>query len=121
MDGDCPTCQHNRQLAARLQQIADMLLIAPSRVTGIPAPAVRAFVEGMTTGAVELGKAHGPHHRARAGQVKKRAVSAYNRKYKAAFKKVAPKYKLKSGKWRNGGFKKAVKEAHRVARGGMRR
>jgi len=45
----------------------------------------------------------------------KRKVSAYNRKYKAAFKKVAPRYKLKSGKWKAGGFKGAVKEAHKIA------
>ena len=47
----------------------------------------------------------------------KRKVSAYNRKYKAAFKKVAPRYKLKSGKWKAGGFKRAVREAHRIAGG----
>ena len=46
----------------------------------------------------------------------KRAGSAYNRKYKAAFKKIASKYKTKSGKWRNGGFRRAVKEAHRMVK-----
>ena len=50
----------------------------------------------------------------------KRKVSAYNRKYKAAFKKVAPRYKLKSGKWKAGGFKRAVREAHKLA-GGKKR
>ena len=50
----------------------------------------------------------------------KRKVSSYNRKYKAAFKKVAPRYKLKSGKWKAGGFKRAVKEAHKMA-GGKRK
>lgn len=50
----------------------------------------------------------------------KKKVSAYNRKYKAAFKKVAPRYKLKSGKWKGGGFKRAVKEAHKIA-GGKRK
>ena len=52
-------------------------------------------------------------------KVKKKA-SAYNRKYKAAFKKVSSRYKLKSGKWKAGGFKRAVKEAHRIA-GGKKR
>jgi len=47
----------------------------------------------------------------------KRKVSAYNRKYKAAFKKVSPRYKLKSGKWKAGGFKRAVREAHKIAGG----
>jgi hypothetical protein len=50
----------------------------------------------------------------------RKKVSAYNRKYKAAFKKVAPRYKLKSGKWKAGGFKRAVKEAHKMA-GGKKR
>lgn len=45
----------------------------------------------------------------------KRRVSAYNRRYKAAFKKIAPRYKLKSGKWKAGGFRRAVKEAHKLA------
>jgi hypothetical protein len=47
-------------------------------------------------------------------------VSAYNRRYKKAFKKVAPRYKLKSGKWKAGGFRRAVKEAHKIA-GGKKR
>jgi hypothetical protein len=51
---------------------------------------------------------------------KKKRVSAYNRKYKAAFKKVAPRYKLKNGKWKAGGFKRAVREAHKLA-GGKKR
>jgi hypothetical protein len=50
----------------------------------------------------------------------KKKVSAYNRRYKSAFKKIAPRYKLKSGKWKSGGFKRAVKEAHRIA-GGKKR
>jgi hypothetical protein len=50
----------------------------------------------------------------------RKKVSAYNRRYKAAFKKVAPGYKLKSGKWKAGGFRRAVKEAHKMA-GGKRK
>jgi len=51
---------------------------------------------------------------------KKRRASAYNRRYKAAFKKIAPRYKLKNGKWKANGFKRAVKEAHKIA-GGKKR
>jgi hypothetical protein len=47
----------------------------------------------------------------------RRKVSAYNRKYRAAFKKVAPRFKLKSGKWKKTGFKMAVKAAHKMAGG----
>ena len=46
----------------------------------------------------------------------KRKVSAYNRRYKAAFKKIAPKHKTKNGKWKTGGFKRAVKAAHKEAK-----
>ena len=46
----------------------------------------------------------------------KRARSAYSRKYKTAFKKIAPRYKLKSGKWKKGGFKAAVKAAHKAVK-----
>ena len=46
----------------------------------------------------------------------KRKASAYSRRYKAQFRKIAYKYKLKSGKWKAGGFKRAVKEAHRRAK-----
>jgi len=48
---------------------------------------------------------------------KRRRSSAYSRKYRAAFKKVAPKYKLKSGKWKVNGFKAAVRAAHKMAGG----
>ena len=46
----------------------------------------------------------------------KRKVSAYSKKYKAEFKKIASKYKLKSGKWKKGGFKAAVKAAHKAVK-----
>ena len=47
----------------------------------------------------------------------KRKASAYSIKYGKAFKRVANKYKLKSGAWAKNGFKRAQKEAHRVAKG----
>ena len=96
-------------LAARLRAMADSLLVPVATATGLPPAAVQGFVEGTTTGAVAAAKAP-----------KKRKASAYSRKYKAAFKRVAPKYKLKNGKWKANGFKRAVKEAHRIA-GGKKR
>lgn len=47
----------------------------------------------------------------------KKRKTAYQRKYQKAFKSVAPKYKMKNGKWKTGGFRKAVKEAHKKAGG----
>ena len=46
----------------------------------------------------------------------KRKASAYSIKYGKAFKKIAKKYKLKSGGWAKNGFKRAQKEAHKVAK-----
>ena len=45
---------------------------------------------------------------------KPRKPSAYNMKYGKNFKKVAGKYKTKSGSWMKNGFKRAQKEAHRL-------
>ena len=46
----------------------------------------------------------------------KRKTTAYQRKYKANFKKIANRFKLKNGKWRKGGFKAAVKLAHKMSK-----
>ena len=47
---------------------------------------------------------------------KKRKTTAYQRRYKANFKKIANRYKLKSGKWKKNGFKAAVKLAHKMSK-----
>jgi len=47
---------------------------------------------------------------------KKKRSSAYSRRYKANFKKIAPRYKMKSGKWKKNGFKSAVKLAHKMSK-----
>ena len=47
----------------------------------------------------------------------KRKQTAYQKRYTKAFKQIAPKYKLKNGKWKKGGFKAAVKAAHKKAGG----
>jgi hypothetical protein len=55
------------------------------------------------------------------GKPRRKRKTAYQRKYKAAFKKIQKKYKLKSGRWKKGGFRSAVREAHRIAgRGGKK-
>ena len=51
----------------------------------------------------------------------KRKTTAYQRKYKAAFKKIQKRYKLKSGKWKKGGFRSAVREAHKLAKRGAKK
>jgi hypothetical protein len=52
---------------------------------------------------------------------KKKRSTAYQRRYKAAFKKIQKRYKLKNGKWKKNGFKAAVKEAHKMAKKGKGR
>lgn len=47
---------------------------------------------------------------------RKRRSTAYQRRYKANFKKIARRFKLKSGKWKKGGFKSAVKMAHKMSK-----
>ena len=51
---------------------------------------------------------------------RKRKVSKYARKYKAAFKKVANTYKKANGEWKKGGFRKAVNAAHKIAKAGKK-
>jgi hypothetical protein len=100
-----PDCMRQKAMMANtLRMVADGLLMPVATATGLPPALVQGFVEGTTTGAVAAAKAP-----------RSRKASAYSRKYKAAFKRVAPRYKLKSGKWKAGGFKRAVKEAHKLA------
>lgn len=47
----------------------------------------------------------------------KKRKTARQRAYSSAFKKIAPRYKMKNGKWKKDGFKRCVKEAHRLAGG----
>ena len=46
----------------------------------------------------------------------KRKMTAYQRRYKSNFRKIAPKYKKQNGEWKKGGFKRAVQEAHRLSK-----
>jgi hypothetical protein len=47
---------------------------------------------------------------------KKRKASAYSKRYGAAFRRLAPRYKNKRGGWKKDGFKRAQKAAHKEAR-----
>lgn len=46
----------------------------------------------------------------------KRKASDYSKRYGRNFKRVAKKYKLKSGAWAKNGFKRAQREAHRLTK-----
>ena len=47
---------------------------------------------------------------------KPRKVSAYHRRYGREFKRLAPKYKLKNGKWAKDGFKRCAAAARKAAK-----
>lgn len=46
----------------------------------------------------------------------KRRATAYQKRYKANFKKISKRFKLKNGKWKKNGFKQAVKLAHKMSK-----
>ncbi len=54
--------------------------------------------------------------RRRAGPKGSRKASAYSKRYGAAFKRLAKKNKKKNGGWKQGGFARTQKAAHRAAR-----
>lgn len=52
----------------------------------------------------------------RSPEKKPRKSTKYGRTYKKEFRKVAPRFKMKNGKWKKDGFKAAVRAAHRATR-----
>jgi hypothetical protein len=46
----------------------------------------------------------------------KRKASAYSKRYARNFKKCMDKHKKKNGQWKKGGYKRCVREAHRMSR-----
>lgn len=93
----------NLQLAQALRNLADAVLLSGLTQAGLPPQVVQAappVVEGTAIKA-------------------KRKVSAYNRRYAAAYKRLRRKHTLKSGKMRKGiTHKKLVKMAHSEAKKG---
>jgi len=49
-------------------------------------------------------------------QKPKKRKTAYARKYSKAFKTVSKRYKNKNGTWKKGGFKLAVRAAHKAVK-----
>jgi len=50
----------------------------------------------------------------------KRKASDYSKRYGRNFKRIAGKYKLKSGAWAKNGFKRAQREAHKLTKKGRK-
>jgi len=68
------------------------------------------IAEGVVRGVAKIER--------KAVKVVKRKASAYSKRYGTAFRKVASKYKTKSGAWMKNGFTRAQKEAHKIAKRG---
>ena len=70
--------------------------------------ALRALIgsERESEGAMEQAAAAKP----------KRKPTAANRAYSRAFKKLAPKFKLKSGSWKKNGFANCCKASHKMCK-----
>jgi len=47
---------------------------------------------------------------------KPRKASAYSKRYGAAFRKVAKRFKKKNGSWKTNGYRSAVRAAHKLAK-----
>lgn len=73
---------------------------------GVPAPVTNAIMPLVAAGEEKV------------KTTVKRKASAYSKRYGRAFRRVASKYKTKSGKWMKNGFARAQKEAHRIAKRG---
>lgn len=100
---DCPNCRRNAIIAAQMRGLADSILVPVNALTRLPPGSTQAFVEGTVTGAVDAARA----------TTKRKKVSAYQRRYKQAFKRQAKKYVKADGSWKKDGFKRAVKAAHK--------
>ena len=117
-----------------LNRLADDVIVVPVPMIAIPAheayrlssdPTMQIYIRAgetiMPTGGnvqdVAVGEAQAEVIAEEVAPPKKRRATKYQRAYKRAFKEIAPKYKLKNGKWKKGGFKAAVKAAHKKAGG----
>jgi len=117
-----------------LNRLADDVIVVPMPMIAIPAheayrldsdPTMQIYIRAgetiMPTGGnvqdVAVGEAQADLIVETVEPPKKKKKSKYQRAYKKAFKQIAPKYKLKNGKWKKGGFKQAVKQAHKIAGG----
>ena len=115
-------------------RLADDVIVVPVPMIAIPAheayrlssdPTMQIYIRagetivptGGNVADVAEGEAQAEQIVKEVAPPKKRRATKYQRAYKRAFKEIAPKYKLKNGKWKKGGFKQAVKQAHKMAGG----
>lgn len=97
----------NERTARILRAVADALLVPVAKVTNLPPAAVQGFVEGAAVGSFNAGKAKG----------RRRKVSAYQRAFGDAYRRLKEKHSKKNGELRSGfDHQRLMKMAHREAR-----
>lgn len=114
-----------------LNRLADQETVVPYDMIAIPAheyfrlasnPTFQIYIRGGETivptgGNVEDVQEVLETEAVSEAPVRKKRKTPYQRAYKKAFDSLAPKYKLKNGKWKKDGFKACVKAAHKKAGG----
>lgn len=97
----------NERTARILRAVADALLVPVAKATNLPPEAVQGFVEGSAVGSFNAGKAKG----------RRRKVSAYQRAFGNAYKRLRAKHSKKNGKLRSGfNHQRLMQMAHKEAR-----
>lgn len=113
-----------------LNRLADEVTIVPYDMVAIPAheyfrlnsdPTFQIYIRGGETIMPTGGNVQDVQEVVEAVAVEetpkpRKKTTAYQRKYKKAFAKVKPKHMNKNGTWKKGGFKAAVKAAHRMCK-----
>ena len=114
-----------------LNRLADEPTIVPYDMIAIPAheyfrlssnPSFQIYIRGGETimptgGNVEDVQEVVESMAVESAPVRKKRKTPRQVAYAKAFKRLAPKYKLKNGKWKKDGFKNCVRAAHKAAGG----
>jgi len=74
------------------------------------------YREGISHTHTSVGAARRAAPKARSAPKRKRAASAAQKRYGREFKRLAPKYKKKSGGWKKDGFKRCAAAARKAAK-----
>ena len=114
-----------------LNRLADEVTVVPYDMIAIPAheyfrlssnPTFQIYIRGGETimptgGNVEDVQEVVEEMAVEEAPVRKKRKTPRQVAYAKAFKRLAPKYKLKDGKWKKDGFKNCVRAAHKAAGG----
>lgn len=106
----CPGCTTKQRI---IRGLADILATTAGESAGraFRNPIAGELLGELAPGLIEAG-ALGIAKRPKV----KRKASAYSKKFGKAFKKVQGKFKKQSGCWKKGGYRRCVKEAHKLAK-----